>query len=72
MIVLKMECQKLCPDKTTVYISGPELQAAWKLKETMQLNSLSWAVRLLVRAGIKVLDDSSPQEVESALVEESK
>ena len=67
-----METPQLGPDKTTVYISGPELQAAWKLKETMHLNSLSWAVRLLVRAGIKVLDDSSPQEVESAQVEESK
>lgn len=45
-----------CPDATGIYISGPELKAAWKFKEDRELNSLSWAVRLLVRAGMKALE----------------
>lgn len=46
---------KKCPDATGVYLSGPELKAAWKLKEERELSSLSWAVRLLVREGLKSL-----------------
>jgi len=53
-----MTTLKDCPDATGVYISGPELKAAWKLKEDRELSSLSWAVRLLVREGMKALADS--------------
>ena len=65
-----MEIPKRCPDNTTVYISGPELEAAWRLMEERQLNSLSWAVRLLVRAGIKMLGDSPPEEASSTITRE--
>jgi len=51
---------KKCPDATGVYLSGPELKGAWRLKEERQLSSLSWAVRLLVREGLKSLGRSPP------------
>ena len=65
-----MEISKACPEYTTVYISGPELRAAWDLMEERQLNSLSWAVRLLVRGGIKALDDPQTEETDGNAPEE--
>lgn len=65
-----MESSKVCPENTTVYISGPELKAAWNLMEARQLNSISWAVRLLVRAGIKALGDPPPEEVDGTITED--
>lgn len=48
-----MKKLKECPEATGIYLSGPELRAAWRLKEDRELSSLSWAVRLLVREGLK-------------------
>ena len=50
-----MANSKECPEATAVYISGDELKAAWKLREERQYGSLSWAVRILVREGMKAL-----------------
>ena len=65
-----MTTLKECPDKTGVYLSGPELRSAWKLKEDRELNSLSWAVRLLVREGLKTLGDLPPEEADDGVPEE--
>lgn len=56
-----MNNPKECPNNTNVYISGPELEAAWRLMKDKQLNSISWAVRLLVRAGMKAINESASE-----------
>ncbi len=53
-----MKAVKECPDATGVYLSGDELKAAWQFKEDRELGSVSWAVRLLVREGLKSLGRS--------------
>ncbi len=39
--------------RTNVYITGPELEGAWKFMLEKNFGSLSWAVRVLVKEGLR-------------------
>ena len=47
------------PMRTNVYIAGPELEGAWRFMKERNFGSLSWAVRVLVKEGLRSL--SAPE-----------
>jgi hypothetical protein len=58
---MKSMNRKRCPEKTGVYISGPELKETWRFMEDKQFGSLSWTVRILVREGLSSLRKSAQE-----------
>ena len=52
------------PVRTNVYITGPELEGAWKYMLEKNFGSLSWAVRVLVKEGLRAhASEESADEV---------
>jgi len=50
--------------RTNVYITGPELEGAWKYMLEKNFGSLSWAVRVLVKEGLRAhASEESADEV---------